>query len=183
MWSEYPENFRNSHSIKWTLRLKHPPNPRWLRRLLRNSKGDFVPIAIGIQLQSPYEHSRINSFTHPLLTHPSFTLLKIYYQLFNLRFDKWSNLLLYLWSRMESIIIQSRPANNLKGSNRLYFFSHIFHYLFRCKDNLRTKFRFCYLDNPLSEYFFKKPTLPSISVIVGFFLLIMNKHFIYTFKF
>ncbi len=85
---------------------------------------------------------------------------------------------------MEYIIIQSRAAFISERSKFLYFFAHIFHYLFRCKRNNKAYFPDCYLGNSYQKYFSKKPTLPFISVIVGFFLCrIINKHFIYTFNF
>lgn len=85
---------------------------------------------------------------------------------------------------MKSIITQSRTTENKRRSKNLYFLSHIFHYLFRCKHDLIIISDDCFLDNPLRRYFSKKPTLPVISVIVGFFLCLkIDKHFIYTFNF
>ena len=72
---------------------------------------------------------------------------------------------------MEYIMIQSRAAILSERSKFLYFFAHIFHYLFRCKPNRKAYFLDCYLGNPPQQYLSQKPTLPINSVIVGFFFV------------
>lgn len=85
---------------------------------------------------------------------------------------------------MKNQLIQSGTSSNTKRSKNLYFFLHIFHYLFRCKHDLRINSHFRYLDNPFQQYLSKKPTLLSFLVIVGFFLCPeKNNHFINTLNF
>ncbi len=85
---------------------------------------------------------------------------------------------------METLLIQSRAAQFYNRSKNLYFLAHIFHYLFRSKHELKDNCRFRHFGDLPQKYFSKKPTLPSISVIVGFFLCQdSNNHFIYTFNF
>lgn len=85
---------------------------------------------------------------------------------------------------MKRVLNQSRTTINAKRSKCLYFFFHIFHFLFRCKHDVRINSLFCYLGNPIQQYFSKKPTLLFNLVIVGFFLCRKkNNHFIYTFNF
>ncbi len=85
---------------------------------------------------------------------------------------------------MERLLIQSRTTQNFKRSKSFYFFIHIFHYLFRNKNNVRINSLFCYLGNPVEQYLSKKPTLLFHLVIVGFFLCLKkDNHFIYTFNF
>ena len=85
---------------------------------------------------------------------------------------------------MERLLIQSRTAKILKRSKYFYFPIFIFHYLFRSKNNVRINSIFCYLDNPIEQYLYKKPTLLFNLVIVGFFLCLKkDNHFIYTFNF
>lgn len=71
---------------------------------------------------------------------------------------------------MEKQLIQSRTTNITKRSKSLYLFLPIFHYLFRCKHDLRINSFFQYLENRFQRYISKIPTLLSFLVIVGFFL-------------
>jgi len=72
---------------------------------------------------------------------------------------------------METLLIQSRAAQFYNRSKNLYFLAHIFHYLFRSKHELKDNCRFRHFGDLPQKYFSKKPTLPSISVIVGFFFV------------
>ena len=81
---------------------------------------------------------------------------------------------------MENVINQSRTALDIKRSNFLYFFFHIFHFLFKLKHNIRINSLFCYLGNPIQQYFFKKPTLLFNLVIVGFFCALKKTIILYT---
>jgi len=84
---------------------------------------------------------------------------------------------------MKKQLIQSRTTDNTTRSKDLYFYLHIFYYLFRCKHDLRINSRFRYLDYPFQQYLSKTPTLLSFLVIVGFFLsLKQNNHIIITLK-
>lgn len=85
---------------------------------------------------------------------------------------------------MENQIIQSRTTNQITRSKNLYFLDSIFHYLFRCKQDVKLISLFCYLGYHLQQYLSKKPTLLFNLVIVGFFLRQKkDNHFIYTFNF